>query len=300
MEEARQRAEATIDATKAQDKTNAAKMERMFKETMRKLNAEVSYILSPENLAKMGVTIEEYFDLVQRIDSLLLDRKDLTQLARKELEVYKTTLNLSRLEYVRAQIGTTISELYGDLEEFMEDTLNKEYLDTITQVSQSYIKNYVTSNAAINLAAVVNADFHGATWFKRLYAHNQSLSNKLYDILARAMLLGQNPQTVAHQFAREFNMSVTAAKRLLITEASRVNAQAQIDQLTTMGFDKYEYIAEMDARTCEVCGKLNGNIYSVKAMEPGINCHPMHTICRCTVVGVFTGAEDLLRRLGYI
>lgn len=50
------------------------------------------------------------------------------------------------------------------------------------------------------------------------------------------------------------------------------------------GVTEYEYMATMDARTCEVCGALDGKHFPIKDATPGVNFPPMHPNDRCTTV----------------
>lgn len=50
------------------------------------------------------------------------------------------------------------------------------------------------------------------------------------------------------------------------------------------GVTEYEYMATMDARTCEVCGALDGKHFPTKDATPGVNFPPMHPNDRCTTV----------------
>lgn len=49
---------------------------------------------------------------------------------------------------------------------------------------------------------------------------------------------------------------------------------------------EYQFLATLDTRTCPVCGKLDGKIFSVKDKKIGVNCPPMHKECRCTTISV--------------
>ncbi|AMG61045.1 phage head morphogenesis protein [Staphylococcus sp. HMSC068D08] len=52
-----------------------------------------------------------------------------------------------------------------------------------------------------------------------------------------------------------------------------------------MGEDgEYKYVAKIDNKTSKICYSLNGNIFKVKDMVPGINAPPMHQWFRSTTV----------------
>ena len=46
----------------------------------------------------------------------------------------------------------------------------------------------------------------------------------------------------------------------------------------------YKYVAKIDKKTSKICHSLNGKVFKVKDMIPGINAPPMHPWCRSTTV----------------
>ncbi len=53
-----------------------------------------------------------------------------------------------------------------------------------------------------------------------------------------------------------------------------------------MSLEEYEFLAEIDSRTSEICKKLNGEKFKVKDARAGVNYPPMHPHCRSTTVAV--------------
>ena len=43
---------------------------------------------------------------------------------------------------------------------------------------------------------------------------------------------------------------------------------------------EYEYHAKLDSKTTKTCRGLNGKVFKVKDMQPGVNAPPMHPFCR--------------------
>lgn len=46
----------------------------------------------------------------------------------------------------------------------------------------------------------------------------------------------------------------------------------------------YKYVAKIDKKTSKICHSLNGKVFKVKDMIPGVNAPPMHPWCRSTTV----------------
>ena len=52
------------------------------------------------------------------------------------------------------------------------------------------------------------------------------------------------------------------------------------------GLDEYEILSAQDERTCPICSKLNGKRFKLSEAEAGVNFPPLHSNCRCAVLGV--------------
>ncbi|ULW86590.1 minor capsid protein [Staphylococcus aureus] len=59
----------------------------------------------------------------------------------------------------------------------------------------------------------------------------------------------------------------------------------KLTYLKELGEDgEYKYVAKIDSETSKLCHSLNGKIFKVKDMIPGVNAPPMHPWCRSTAV----------------
>ncbi|HBI0817491.1 TPA: minor capsid protein [Staphylococcus aureus] len=59
----------------------------------------------------------------------------------------------------------------------------------------------------------------------------------------------------------------------------------KLTYLKELGEDgEYKYVAKIDSETSKLCHSLNGKIFKVKDMIPGVNAPPMHPWCRSTTV----------------
>ncbi|WP_181412607.1 minor capsid protein, partial [Staphylococcus aureus] len=85
---------------------------------------------------------------------------------------------------------------------------------------------------------------------------------------------------------KQTNSTSYNASRLLVTESARVQTESQkIAYLKDLGEDgEYKYVAKIDSKTSKLCHSLNGKIFKVKDMIPGVNAPPMHPWCRSTTV----------------
>ena len=75
----------------------------------------------------------------------------------------------------------------------------------------------------------------------------------------------------------------------MITELSRVQAEAQKQSFERNGFEEYTFLALGNA--CPICKGLDGKHFKVAKMMPGTNAHPMHPRCRCSI-SAYEDSED--------
>lgn len=75
------------------------------------------------------------------------------------------------------------------------------------------------------------------------------------------------------------------------------NARHDIDNYTADGVEKYQILATLDNKTCDICGELDGKIFLVKDAVIGLNSPPFHQGCRCTTIPYYddTPTEELTR-----
>lgn len=60
----------------------------------------------------------------------------------------------------------------------------------------------------------------------------------------------------------------------------------ELDELRNTGETHYQFLATLDAKTCPVCGALDGRRFPIAEAKRGVNLPPMHDGCRCTVTGI--------------
>ena len=100
------------------------------------------------------------------------------------------------------------------------------------------------------------------------------------------LLRGRHPNEYIKDFKKLTNTTTYNESRLLVTESARVQAESQkLTYLKELGEDgEYKYVAKIDKKTSKICHSLNGKVFKVKDMVPGINAPPMHPWCRSTTV----------------
>ncbi len=106
--------------------------------------------------------------------------------------------------------------------------------------------------------------------------------NRLHKDLTDSVIRGLNPQSLASEYAKEFNVSSNAAARLLYSEYSYFAAEANSDCLKDLEVEEFEVVGTLDGSTCGVCQDMDGKHFPMSELRTGINAPPFHVRCRCT------------------
>lgn len=237
-----------------------------------------------------------YSEVIARLDAMdvaafaekakrYVEEKDFGALANRELAIYNLKMRVSRLEALQQELDLQMIALANEEEKKTGQFLKEEYLQGLK--SQAGILG-VSEGATVSTAMkqAIDRNFNGATWSSRIWDRQNALRDIVKKATADLLVLGKNPTQIISKLRKEFGVSAHQAKRLAVTEGSRVAMAAQKDSLESQGYDEYEYIAEPSA--CKICAPLDGKIFKVENMESGRNCAPMHPFCRCSVAAHYS------------
>ena len=256
---------------------------------------------------KEGVSLSEAKKISMEMDVKAFARKakqyvkekDFSQTANEELRLYNVTMRVNRLELLKSQIGLELIALSDDLDKYTADLLTKEGLAEVTRQA-GILGETIFDGYKDFVESVVNGSFHSATFSQRIWGNMQAFKAELDKLLIQTITQGKNPRDVARKLRNLFESSKYEAERLMRTESARVQTEIQKESFLRNGIEEYEFIAEPSA--CSICASLNGKVFKVKDMMPGVNACPMHANCRCSAIPSVEGvgfnpktvAKDLL------
>lgn len=244
---------------------------------------------------KEGITMADARKRAAKADIEALGRKaakyvkekDFSEQANEEMRLYNMTMKVNRLEFLKAQIGLEMVAGFDELQKYYNEILTERTISEFER--QAGILGKTVQNNAKAANAIVNASFHNATYSDRIWMYQDMLKNELNNLLQTGLIRGQNPRKLATHLRKRFGVSQSNAERLMITELSRVQAEAQKQSFIRNGFTKYTFVALGSA--CPICKALDGKHFEVEKMMPGENAHPMHPRCRCSV-SAYEDSED--------
>lgn len=233
-----------------------------------------------------GISIEEAQKRVSEHDVKAFQKKakeyvknkDFSPEANAELKLYNATMRINRLELLKAEINLHLTNLTEDNNK--EITNHLEKLGKTEYARQAGILDTELRYSKEGIKAIVNSDYKYGNFSKTLWTNQKALMNTIEVMLRRSIIQGGNSTELVGRLRKQFDVGVHEAKRLLVTEAARVQGDVQIDSMEQAGYEEYVYISEPTA--CDICKHLDGQHFKIKDREVGVNYYPMHPFCKCS------------------
>lgn len=126
----------------------------------------------------------------------------------------------------------------------------------------------------------------GLTGAQRVEKTMARLQNKIEKGMSDCVLRGASKDELVKELKSTFGVSFSEADRIARTELTYIQNQATRDSYLKAGVTQYEYLAEIDGKTSDVCAELNGQRFDIAAAVVGVNYPPLHPNCRSTVLAV--------------
>lgn len=238
---------------------------------------------------KEGITVAEAKKAVDEFDVLAhqnmakqyVKNKDFSDKANERLRLYNVTMRINREELLLFALNTHLIAATNDIEHTMNDYLEDGVIREFKR--QSGILGNISVKQS-DIHAIVNASYYDATWSERLWDNMDDVRKVVDEAVKNTILRGRHPQESVKRLRELTGRSEYEARRLLISEVSRVQTEAKRLSYEEMDILEYKYLAIIDDRTTQTCKSLHGKTFKVSDMKVGVNAPPMHQFCRSTTV----------------
>ena len=286
------RQEAMYKAGEMQVNQYFKRLEKAFNQTKRELQKTIEafyFRYAEENslsfaAAQKRLNAEELGEL-----------NDFIALAMDNIGKYNQQVNnmslkarVTRYQALEMQVDAILRQLYAiDYQAESERTMQEVYEDTYYRTWYS-IDQYHGFHQAFaqveprTVEKLLEYPFNGAAFSSRLWKQKDHLQTQLTEAVTTMLIQGRHPSTLTKEFAKKMQSKKFDAYRLLHTESSFLMSAATHAGYKEDGVEKYEILATLDSKTCEICGELDGNVYEVGEEVTGVNMPPFHPLCRCT------------------
>lgn len=230
---------------------------RCFEATYTKLSALFDEIVESSKDGSLLISdlykYNRYYDLMNELN------KNLTKLGLKEIEIYEYNLKalyLTNSELITDEIGYYKSSIFVD-----ENSVKKA------------------------IDAVWCQD--GKHWSSRVWGNKAGLQEIIQKGLVDCIARGVSKNELIKELQDKFELrGYYEAERIARTELTYIQNQSTYDKYKEAGIEKYEFLAEIDKRTSDICREKNGKIYRMDEAEVGVNMPPLHPNCRSTILAV--------------
>ena len=307
MEYWQERQEAMYKAGEMQVNKYFTRLEKAFNQTRRELQKTIDafYFRYAEENGLSFAAAQKQLDAEE-----LGELQDFIDLVMKNIGKYNQQVNnmsikarITRYQALEAQVDAILRQLYAiDYEAETEKTMQEVYGDTYyrTWYNADQYHGFHAEFAQVNPTVVeklLEYPFNGAVFSERLWKQKDHLQAQLMEAVTTMLIQGRHPSTLAKDFAKKMNSKKFDAYRLLHTESSFLMSEATHAGYKEDGVEKYEILATLDSKTCNVCGELDNKVYEVGKEITGVNMPPFHPLCRCTTVPHYddTPTEGLTR-----
>ena len=204
--------------------------------------------------------------------------------AKQEMRLYNATMKINRLEMLKARIGVHLVAGINDIDQYYEGVITDRTRQEIERQAGILGETVSVADATKRANNIVNASFFNATYSERIWSHQDRLRSMISIELQRGLIAGVGSREMAQRIKREFDVSMSDAHRLMVTELRRVQTDVAMDSYKQSGVTRYVYMA-VNPRACPICQSLNGKDYPVEGAEIANEEHPlppMHPRCHCT------------------
>ena len=205
--------------------------------------------------------------------------KDFSKQANEEMRLYNATMKINRLEMLKANLGLELISGHNELEKFMGGILQGRTEDELAR--QAGILGKTIKNPAENAEAIINASFHNANFSDRIWLYQDVMKADLEKLLKTGIIQGKNPNVLARELNKRFDVGRANAERLMRTELARVQTEAQRQSFERDDIKEFMFI--VNSNCCDICQAIDGKHFKVKDMLVGENAPPLHPNCRCSI-----------------
>lgn len=284
------RANEIIDEESKSDYEIAQEIQRIVDEMNEDIENEI-HRFYVRYATSEGITLTEAKKKIDAVDVQMfqqkakqyVENKDFSDKANAELRAYNTKMYVSREKLLQAQLGLIVTYAYAQIEQSMYNYMESAYYRALEQ--QAGILGETLRVSINDVKTIIFTPFEGHKWSTRLWSDMDVVRRHVQKTTRHVLLRGRHPYEFVKDLRKDTGATTYNMKRLLITETARVQTlTSKKHMLEQHGQDaEYEYHAKLDSKTTKTCRGLNGKVFKVKDMQPGVNAPPMHPFCRSAV-----------------
>nr|DAU93873.1 MAG TPA: minor capsid protein [Caudoviricetes sp.] len=254
----------------------------MFKTDLSYADA-MKYLTSKE-FKEFRMSLEEYEAEIERLSEI---NEELANKLRIELETLAMKSRITRLDSLKTQIDIELSKKISNDYNVVEKGISEVYRDFFKiQTTDFGLTGVNTVLPKKTLKMLMQQPWSGANFSERIWGNSEALGKVLKQEIIQSFMQGVSVKDLSDRIEKRFENDRYNTERLVRTELNYAFNQTTKLSYEEAEIEEYEFLAEIDSRTSEICKKLNGEKFKVKDARAGVNYPPMHPHCRSTTVAV--------------
>ncbi|MFC3802702.1 minor capsid protein [Cohnella sp. GCM10012308] len=245
--------------------------------------ASARQILKAGELREFKWTVEDYIKAGRE--------NAVDQRWMKELENASIRVRVSRLEALQLQMRQHVETLTAKRHTGTAGALGGIYKDgyyrTVFELQQgvgigsSFAK---LDSRQVDKLLVTPWAPDGSNFSARIWGDRTKLVAELQTTLTQGLIRGDSSDTMIDQIQARMGVSRSAAASLVLTESAYFAGQSRADGYRELGVESYKFTATLDRRTSTICRDMDGKVFQVVELQPGVNYPPLHVRCRSTTI----------------
>lgn len=254
----------------------------MFKTDLSYADA-MKYLTSKE-FKEFRMSLEEYEAEIERLSEI---NEELANKLRIELETLAMKSRITRLDSLKTQIDIELSKKISKDYNVVEKGISEVYRGFFKiQTTDFGLTGVNTVLPKKTLKMLMQQPWSGANFSERIWGNSEALGKVLKQEIIQSFMQGVSVKDLSDRIEKRFENDRYNTERLVRTELNYAFNQTTKLSYEEAEIEEYEFLAEIDTRTSEICKKLNGEKFKVKDARAGVNYPPMHPHCRSTTVAV--------------
>lgn len=251
---------------------------------------ELSYVDAMKNLTssefkEWKMTLEEYEKEIDRL--FKAGEEELANKLRIELETLAMKSRITRLDSLKTQIDIELnrkaSRDYDVVKKGISDVYRDFYTITTSDFGLTGVNTVLPDKV---LRRLLNQPWSGANFSERIWGNAETLGKVLKQEIIQSFIQGISVKDLSDRIQNRFITDRKNTERLVRTELNHALNETTKLSYEEAEIEEYEYLAEIDGRTSDICRELNGQKFKMKDAKVGVNYPPMHPYCRSTTVPV--------------
>lgn len=251
---------------------------------------ELSYVEATKNLTssefkEWKMTLEEYEKEISKL--LKSGEEELANKLRIELETLAMKSRITRLDSLKTQIDIELnrkaSRDYDVVKKGISDVYRDFYTITTSDFGLTGVNTVLPDKV---LKRLINQPWSGANFSERIWGNTETLGKVLKQEIIQSFIQGISVKDLSDRIQNRFETDRKNTERLVRTELNHALNETTKLSYEEAEIEEYEYLAEIDGRTSDICRELNGQKFKMKDAKVGVNYPPMHPYCRSTTVPV--------------